>query len=105
MSIEMAVSVSHNQFTAHNIRLPDGTETWPEGTLLEEYGSFRAPVRMLKLVFPEGLRDKSIADLGCLEGGFTTGFWAATLSRAGRLPEVKPSCRYCAFGAPRAATV
>jgi hypothetical protein len=75
MSIEMAVSVSHNQFTAHNIRLPDGTETWPEGTLLEEYGSFRAPVRMLKLVFPEGLRDKSIADLGCLEGGFTTGFW------------------------------
>jgi hypothetical protein len=38
-------------FTAHNIRLPDGTETWSEGALLEEYGTFRAPVRMLNLVF------------------------------------------------------
>jgi hypothetical protein len=28
------------QFTAHNIRLPDGTETWPQGPLLEEFGTF-----------------------------------------------------------------
>jgi predicted RNA methylase len=61
-------------FTAHNIRLPDGTYTWPEGALLEEEGTFRAPVRMLNLVFPAGLDGKSIADLGCLEGGFTIGF-------------------------------
>jgi hypothetical protein len=62
-------------FTAHNIRLDDGTETYPAaGCLLEEFGPFQAARRMLNLVFPDGLRGKRIADLGCLEGGFATGF-------------------------------
>lgn len=62
-------------FTGHNIRLPDGTETFPEaGCLLEESGRFRAAHRMLNLVFSNLLAGKSIADLGCLEGGFTIGF-------------------------------
>jgi SAM-dependent methyltransferase len=62
-------------FTAHNIRLRDGTETYPAaGGLVEELGRFQAAKRMLNLVFPEGLSGKSIADLGCLEGGYTTGF-------------------------------
>jgi SAM-dependent methyltransferase len=62
-------------FTAHNIRLNDGTETFPAaGCLLEELGRFQAAKRMLNLVFPKGLSGKRIADLGCLEGGYTTGF-------------------------------
>jgi 2-polyprenyl-3-methyl-5-hydroxy-6-metoxy-1,4-benzoquinol methylase len=62
-------------FIAHNIRLIDGTETYPAaGYLLEEAGRFQAAKRMLNLVFPEGLSGKRIADLGCLEGGYATGF-------------------------------
>jgi SAM-dependent methyltransferase len=62
-------------FTAHNVRLDDGTETYPAaGCLLAEIGPFRAAKRMLDLVFPDGLYGKSIADLGCLEGGFATEF-------------------------------
>src|SRR5262249_6431362 len=62
-------------FTAHNIRLTDGTETYPAlGCLVEELGRFRAAKRMLNLVFPDGLSGKRIADLGCLEGGYATGF-------------------------------
>src|ERR1700730_3922672 len=62
-------------FTAHNIRLRDGTETYPAaGCLVEELGRFQAAKRMLNLVFPDGLSGKRIADLGCLEGGYATGF-------------------------------
>jgi SAM-dependent methyltransferase len=83
-------------FTAHNIRLPDGTETWPEGPILEELGTFRGPVRMLNLVFPDGLLGKSIADLGCLEGGYTVGFARLGMDATGI--EIRDSnlenCRY-----------
>ena len=84
-------------FTTHNIRLPDGTETRPEsGFLVEDYGAFRASVRMLNLVFPDGLNDKSIADLGCLEGGFTVGFARLGMEATGI--EIREShlvnCRY-----------
>jgi 2-polyprenyl-3-methyl-5-hydroxy-6-metoxy-1,4-benzoquinol methylase len=62
-------------FTAHNIRLDDGTETFPSaGWLISQSGFLHAARRMLQLVFPEGLRGKSIADLGCLEGGYATEF-------------------------------
>jgi SAM-dependent methyltransferase len=62
-------------FIAHNIRLIDGTETYPAaGFLIEEAGRFQAAKRMLNLVFPAGLSGKRIADLGCLEGGYATGF-------------------------------
>ena len=62
-------------FTAHNIRFEDGTQTYPAaGCLLEEIGPFQAAKRMLNLVFPHGLQGKRIADLGCLEGGYATGF-------------------------------
>jgi 2-polyprenyl-3-methyl-5-hydroxy-6-metoxy-1,4-benzoquinol methylase len=61
--------------TAHNIRLLDGTETYPAaGSLVEELGRFQAAKRILNLVFPDGLSGKRIADLGCLEGGYATGF-------------------------------
>jgi SAM-dependent methyltransferase len=62
-------------FTAHNIRLSDGTYTYPAaGCLVEEDFRFTAAKRMLNLVFPDGMSGKRIADLGCLEGGYTTGF-------------------------------
>jgi SAM-dependent methyltransferase len=84
-------------FTAHNIRLSDGTQTRPNDPWpLEEGEVFRAARRMLNLVFPEGLTGKSIADLGCLEGGYTTGF--ARLGMAATGFEARESnlenCRY-----------
>jgi SAM-dependent methyltransferase len=62
-------------FTSHNIRLPDGTCTRPEDPyILEDGGIFRAACRMLNFAFPDGLTGRTIADLGCLEGGYATGF-------------------------------
>lgn len=62
-------------FTAHNIRLDDGTETYPAaGWLMSENGIFQAVHRLLDVVYPEGLQGRSIVDIGCLEGGFTTEF-------------------------------
>jgi SAM-dependent methyltransferase len=62
-------------FTAHNILLDNGIETYPAaGFLIEDGERFQAAKRMLNLVFSDGLRGKSIADLGCLEGGYATGF-------------------------------
>jgi hypothetical protein len=62
-------------FTAHNIRLDDGTYTFPTaGRLLEENFRFAAARRMLNFAFQDGLSGKRIADLGSLEGGYATGF-------------------------------
>jgi SAM-dependent methyltransferase len=62
-------------FTAHNVRLDDGSETFPEaGWLISQSGVLHAVRRTLELVFPDGLAGRSIVDVGCLEGGFTTEF-------------------------------
>lgn len=62
-------------FTAHNIRLDDGTETYPEaGYTMDSNAIFLAAKRMLELVYRDGLEGKRIVDLGCLEGGFATEF-------------------------------
>lgn len=62
-------------FTAHNIRLDDGTQTCPDlGWTIDQSSILRAVMRVLNLVFPDGLAGKSIVDIGCLEGGFTTEF-------------------------------
>ena len=64
-----------DSFTAHNVRLDDGTETYPAaGWLMSENGIFEAARRLLQIVYPEGLKGRSIVDIGCLEGGFTTEF-------------------------------
>jgi SAM-dependent methyltransferase len=64
-----------DRFTAHNIRLDDGTETYPAaGWLMSENGIFQSARRLLQIVYPEGLKGRSIVDIGCLEGGFTTEF-------------------------------
>ncbi len=67
------------EFTAHNIRFSDGSQTIKGKPLLADTGLSKAILRTLDLSF--GNRDKSqirIADLGCLEGGYT-----AELARQG----------------------
>jgi SAM-dependent methyltransferase len=62
-------------FTAHNIELRHGRLTFPANELVEESGRFQAAMRTLRVVFrPEEIASTSIADLGCLEGGFAAGF-------------------------------
>jgi len=62
-------------FTAHNIELPDGTQTFPQaGGLMRTYPWFLSSKRMIEAVFPNGFENVSLADLGCLEGGYTVEF-------------------------------
>ncbi len=62
-------------FTAHNIRLDDGSETMPQlGWTMDQHALVHAVARTLGVVFPSGLYGRSIVDIGCLEGGFTTAF-------------------------------
>jgi SAM-dependent methyltransferase len=61
-------------FTAHNIRLDDGTFTKPDAPDIHDDLRFRAARRALDLVFPEDKGARSIVDLGCLEGGYSVAF-------------------------------
>ncbi len=62
-------------FTAHNIRLDDGTYTKPEtGLSLDVHPWFLAAKRVLDATFPGEKAQLRIADLGCLEGGYTVEF-------------------------------
>jgi hypothetical protein len=62
-------------FTAHNIRLDDGTFTKPEaGVSVEDTPWFQSARGMLGAVFPGDKSRLRLADLGCLEGGFSVGF-------------------------------
>ena len=65
-----------SDFTAHNVVLPDGTETLPGVTPLAETGICRAALRTLNLVFPVLLSRTAptVVDLGCLEGGYSAEF-------------------------------
>jgi SAM-dependent methyltransferase len=70
----MEIAMDH-QFTAHNIRLDDGTQTIASAEFsVENSPIFRAVRRTLDLIYPTGLKGTSIADLGCLEGGYSTEF-------------------------------
>jgi hypothetical protein len=62
-------------FTAHNIRLDDGTYTKPDGGIsTASIGTFKSAKRVLDLAFPGPKTHLSIADLGCLEGGYSVEF-------------------------------
>lgn len=67
-------------FTAHNIRLDDGSMTKPEiGITMDQQRIFLAVKRLINLVFPtfRGLSSSqplTLVDLGCLEGGFSVEF-------------------------------
>ena len=64
------------RFTAHNIRLDDGSVTRPgfAGKTIDELPATKAVANMARLIWPGGYAGKRIVDLGCLEGGFATAF-------------------------------
>jgi hypothetical protein len=84
-------------FTAHNVRLDDGTLTKPDvGISTGENSTFLAAKRILDLIYP-GKRDHlKLADLGCLEGGYTIEFARLGFQSLGI--DVRPlnieACRY-----------
>jgi SAM-dependent methyltransferase len=64
-----------NSFTAHNIRLDDGSVTMPNVSwTIDQHPVFLSARKTLQLIFSNRLHGQSIADLGCLEGGFATEF-------------------------------
>ena len=64
-----------NSFTAHNIRLDDGTLTLPSARwTMDRHPVARSVYRLLHALYPGGLEGKTIIDVGCLEGGYTTEF-------------------------------
>lgn len=62
-------------FTAHNVRLDDGRETYPAaGWTMDRNPILLAAARVLRLIYPQGIAGRSLVDIGCLEGGFATEF-------------------------------
>jgi SAM-dependent methyltransferase len=62
-------------FTSHNIRLDDGSYTKPDtGFSMDAHPWFLAAKRILEATFPGSKEHLRIADLGCLEGGYTVEF-------------------------------
>ena len=71
-------------FTAHNIRLDDGSLTRPEtGYEMTEHPLWRAVQRFLGALYPDGCVGVSVVDLGCLEGGYTVEFARMGLKATG----------------------
>lgn len=63
------------KFTAHNIRLDDGTQTLPSlGFTMDQHPVTRCVRRLLHILYPAGVQGKTAIDVGCLEGGFATEF-------------------------------
>jgi SAM-dependent methyltransferase len=62
-------------FTAHNIRLDDGSLTRPDAAVtMDAHPWLAAARRVLETVFPEDKSRYRLADLGCLEGGYAVEF-------------------------------
>jgi 2-polyprenyl-3-methyl-5-hydroxy-6-metoxy-1,4-benzoquinol methylase len=77
-------------FTAHNVRLDDGRLTKPDAdALLADSPWFISVKRLLETIYPDGLKGKRIADLGCLEGGYTVEFARMGMEALGL--EVRPN--------------
>lgn len=63
------------QFTAHNIRLDDGTFTKPESaSSMVDHPVFKSARGILETVFPGDKSQIRLADVGCLEGGYAVEF-------------------------------
>jgi len=62
-------------FTAHNIRLDDGTCTIPDQPWqMQDLPLTKFSRQFLRLAFPAGFTGKRMVDLGCLEGGYAVEF-------------------------------
>ena len=61
-------------FTAHNIRLADGSLTKPESLEMTLHPWFRSTKRVIDLVLGDDKSGKKIVDFGCLEGGYSVEF-------------------------------
>jgi len=69
------MDTEHIEFTAHNIRLDNGSLTKPDkGYSMDADGWFVSARRILDTVFPGPKNQYRLADLGCLEGGFAVEF-------------------------------
>lgn len=84
-------------FTAHNIELPDGTQTKPGFEVTANSGVCQAALRTLRVHFSEDeIPETSLVDLGCLEGGYSAAFAQAGFKVTG--VEVRDlnmaKCRY-----------
>jgi SAM-dependent methyltransferase len=63
------------EFTAHNIRLDDGTYTKPDSThSMVDHPWFISSRTILETVFPGDKSQLRLADVGCLEGGYSVEF-------------------------------
>jgi 2-polyprenyl-3-methyl-5-hydroxy-6-metoxy-1,4-benzoquinol methylase len=85
------------QFTAHSIRLDDGSLTKPDvGVSTGGNSTFLAAKRTLDLVYPRKREHLRLADLGCLESGYTVEFARLGFQSLGL--DVRPlnieGCRY-----------
>lgn len=68
-------SESTVEFTAHNIRLDDGTYTIPGlGYSMVDLSWFKSARGILDTVFPGDKSQIRVADVGCLEGGYAVEF-------------------------------
>jgi SAM-dependent methyltransferase len=77
-------------FTAHPIRLPDGTSTMPgESWDMSQHPVFVAARAVLFSHYRDRLSGRTVVDLGCLEGGYTVEF--ARLGMIATGIEVRPS--------------
>lgn len=69
------MTLSAPEFTAHNIVLDDGTQTFPSiGMAMSDYPWFKSAKRLLEMLYPGDRSAVRVADLGCLEGGYATEF-------------------------------
>jgi SAM-dependent methyltransferase len=77
------MSQAATSFTAHNVRLDDGSYTYPQAPTIDTHGNYACVRNLLPVLFPQGWRGRSIVDLGCLEGGFATEFARLGLDSTG----------------------
>jgi SAM-dependent methyltransferase len=78
------VTLSTSAFTAHNVRLDDGTFTIPAQSWdMSRHPVFLDAQRLLQMLYPRNLAGKRLVDVGCLEGGYTVEFARCGLEALG----------------------
>lgn len=69
---ELRGRLREQAWTAHNLELAPGVFTRPGGPPFESTNfHLQAILRLLGILYPQGLAGVRVADLGCLEGGFS----------------------------------